>query len=143
MEDVLIVRPMQYAAEGSTSAAPLTPAEIACLSEIRYVLQLHGCLHKFGVCRPSELPRLPDWQFMREDTDAERRILTSSPDSDRWGRQFVETQWVFSQKHVGAYCAQYCGFTDGRHYSDHAKQIGVDEGVRAALISSTCQSTKE
>lgn len=101
----------------SEAAAALTERDLACLNEIRDVLQRHNALERFGVWLIHEHFSVAEDEVLIEDVDAAGRLLTIRPKkvADLEG-DYIETMWKLSRNEPFMKCALGCSRASGESH---------------------------
>jgi hypothetical protein len=105
---------------------PLNDADRQCLEVIRYVLEKHRKLARFGVMLIHEHFELEDDEVLVEFTDDRQRTLFIKPVKRSEVGRSIETNWIFAGDGIEAVtrCVVYCKvWASGAHCGEEHRKI--------------------
>ena len=106
------------------SVPPLSDADVACLRDVREVLERHGRLQRFGVVLLHKHFDLSTDEILLETTDIRDRVQTIRPvkAGDLPGdAELLETSWSLQAGEVLMACKTRCVKQMGEHTYEHVK----------------------
>jgi hypothetical protein len=100
---------------------PLGPADMACLDEVRSVLEKHGALDRFGINLIHRHFELEDDEIVLESTECttRRQVVEVRPRAVIQHGNVIATQWIFGAKGNAMSCRGYCDYQDYAHRNRH------------------------
>jgi hypothetical protein len=87
---------------------PLSPADHACIEEIREVLLRRGCLQRFGLMLLHRHFPLSDDEILVESVDVQNRVITQIPRKTALVGTGIETAWRFDMFKETQRCETLC-----------------------------------
>lgn len=106
------------------SVPPLSDADLACLRDVREVLERHGRLERFGITVLHKHFDLEAGEILLETTDVRGRVQTIRPVKKEDlppSAQLLETSWSLQAGEVLMACKRACVKQQGNHTYEHVK----------------------
>lgn len=109
------------------AVTPLSDADLACLRDVREVLERHRRLQRFGVVLLHKHFELEADEILLETTSVRDRVQTIRPvkAGDLAGdSELLETSWSLQAGEVLMGCRTACVKQQGEHTYEHVKTSG-------------------
>lgn len=125
----LILQPTQWSALADIEVVEhgLSDSDVACLAQVRAILEAHGKLDRFGVnLLHKHFDVAPD-ECLLETVDVERRELVVRPVRVNALPNAVQTQWRLVDRSPLRWCEAWCNYSGGTHHHGHQPHLSRDD----------------
>lgn len=114
-------------ADIEAAAYGLSRTDVACLNEVRAVLEAHGKLQRFGVSLLHRHFEIAADECLLETVDVQQRELRVRPVPKDALPRAVQTQWRLVDRSPLQWCEAWCNYSAGTHHHDHQHHVSRDD----------------